>query len=44
MVDRANGLVAYGWADGNLVHFLTTADGCSVSSVTQRVGKQKVQV
>ena len=36
-VEKDTGLVAFGWLDGNPVHFLTTADGTDLSSVVRRV-------
>ena len=44
MMDFKNQIVAYGWVDGNPVHFLTSADGTGTSSVTRRVGRESVRV
>ena len=40
MVDIRNEIAAYGWVDGNPVHFLTTADGTATSTVSRRIGRQ----
>jgi hypothetical protein len=40
MVDKDQGIAAYGWVGGNPVHFLTTAEGSSTSTVQRsRVGR-----
>ena len=44
VVDVRNNLVAYGWVDGNPVHFLTSADGSNTSEVTRRIGKKKEKI
>ena len=44
MVDVNNHLAAYGWVDGNPVHFLTSADSTSSTEVKRRVGKQIARV
>jgi len=44
MVDETNGIVAYGWVDGNPVHLITTADGTEVGSVTRQIRNEKVVV
>lgn len=38
MVDVRNGIVAYGWVDGNPVHFITTASGFMVTNVGRKIG------
>ena len=40
VVDVRNNLVAYGWVDGNPVHFLTSADGSKTTEVKRRIGKK----
>ena len=40
MVDAKNHIAAYGWIDGNPVHFLTTADGTTTTEVKRRIGKK----
>ena len=40
MVDIRNGIAAYGWVDGNPVHFITSADGTATSTVSRRIGRQ----
>ena len=44
MVDVENGLVAHGWCDGNPVHLLSSADGCSLSTVTRRINSTMKRV
>ena len=44
MVDHHNQLAAYGWVDGNPVHFLTSADGTATSTVNRRIGRQVQKV
>ena len=44
LVDAMNGLAAFGWVDGNPVHFLTSEDGTKTSNVTCRVGRDNGQV
>jgi hypothetical protein len=44
MVDVRNHLAAYGWVDGNPVHFLTSADGTATTMVNRRIGKQTQKV
>lgn len=41
MVEKRKRIAAFGWLDGNPVHFLTTADGNAVSTVTRRVGRER---
>ena len=43
-VEEKQGMVAFGWIDGNPVHMLTTADGTSMSKVTRRVKSEKQQI
>jgi len=38
--NQTHGMVAFGWVDGNPVHFLTTADGTESSTVRRRVQSQ----
>ena len=44
MVDSTNHLAAYGWVDGNPVHFLTSADGTGSTNVKRRVGRKVSRV
>ncbi len=45
MVDKANGLTAFGWVDGTShVHFLSTADGSQMSEVKRKKKNEKHQV
>ena len=44
MLDATNGLAAFGWVDGNPVHFLNSKDGTKTSNVTRRVGRDNHQV
>jgi hypothetical protein len=44
MIDKDHRIAAYGWVDGNPVHFLTTADGTSTSTVQRRVGRDRLSV
>ena len=44
MVDTKNHLAAYGWVDGNPVHFLTSADGTGSTEVKRRVGRTIARV
>jgi hypothetical protein len=45
MVSDANyGIACYGWIDGNLVHFLTSADGTTTNEITKRIGRSKKKV
>lgn len=44
MMDHGKGITAYGWLDGNPVHFLTTADGNSMATVYRRIGREKKNV
>ena len=41
MIDKRKGMAAFGWLDGNPVHFITTADGSGVSEVRRRVGRER---
>jgi Transposase IS4 len=41
MMEHEKGITAYGWLDGNPVHFLTTADGNTMSQVSRRIGKER---
>ena len=43
-MEKDTGLVAFGWLDGNPVHFLTTADGTDRSSVLRRVKDRRNQI
>ena len=40
VIDTTNHIAAYGWIDGNPVHFITTADGTTTTEVKRRVGKK----
>ena len=40
MVDSKNHLAAFGWVDGNPVHFLTSADGTATTFVKRRIGRE----
>ena len=44
MIDTRNELAAYGWVDGNPVHFLTSADGTATSTVNRRIGRETKKV
>ena len=39
-MDTQNHLAAYGWVDGNPVHFLTSADSTATTEVKQRIGNR----
>jgi hypothetical protein len=39
MIEKSKRIAAFGWLDGNPVHFISTADGTAVSSVKRRVGR-----
>ena len=39
-MDTQNHLAAYGWVDGNPVHFLTLADSTATTEVKQRIGNR----
>ena len=39
VVDIKNHLAAYGWVDGNPVHFLTSADGTATTDVKRRISR-----
>jgi hypothetical protein len=43
-VNRDNNMIAVGWIDNKPVHFISTADSTKIVKVTQRVGKDKVEV
>jgi len=43
-VNKDHGLIALGWTDGNPVHFLSSVDGNSLTSVTRRVGLEQTSV
>ena len=40
MVEKKN-IAAFGWLDGNPVHFITTADGSGMTTVTRRIGRER---
>ena len=44
VVDVRNHLAAYGWVDGNPVHFITSADGTATTEVRRRIGKKVEKV
>jgi len=44
MIERKKRIAAFGWLDGNPVHFLTTADGSGMTKVTRRVGRDHQSV
>jgi len=44
MVERKKRIAAFGWLDGNPVHFITTADGSGMTTVTRRVGRERKTV
>lgn len=44
MIERRKGIAAFGWLDGNPVHFLTTADGNGDTEVKRRVGRERMSV
>jgi hypothetical protein len=44
MMEHEKGISAFGWLDGNPVHFLTMADGTDMTSVSRRVGRERKRV
>ena len=41
MIEKTKQMAAFGWLDGNPVHFLTTADGNGVTTVVRHVGRDR---
>jgi hypothetical protein len=37
--DEQHGVACHGWVDGNLIHFLRSADGTSTDEVSRRIGQ-----
>ena len=44
MIERRKRIAAFGWLDGNPVHFITTADGNAATTVYRRVGRERRQI
>ena len=44
MIEKRKRIAAFGWLDGNPVHFITTADGNGVTTVTRRVGRERKSI
>jgi Transposase IS4 len=41
MIEKRKRIAAFGWLDGNPVHFITSADGNGVTNVDRRVGRER---
>ena len=43
-VNQRHGLTAMGWTDGNAVHFLSSVDGNTMTTVNRRIGCEKKSI
>ena len=43
-VNKEHGLIALGWTDGNAVHFLSSVDGNTMSTVNRRISLERTAV
>jgi hypothetical protein len=41
MIEKRKRIAAFGWLDGNPVHFITTADGNAATTVNRRIGREQ---